>query len=95
MRRSEPCPTCGLRRLQPKAGTTWTQQIVHHLRCRAAGVPAEQASAFEEINCVVPFIEMAYDVGIDPLAEQVALPRFEPRFARRRCCRLPSQTLPS
>jgi len=27
---------------------------------------------------------MAYDVGIDPLAEQVALPRCEPRFARRR-----------
>jgi hypothetical protein len=62
------------------------QQIVHHLRCRKAGVPAEQASAFEEISCVVPFIEMAYDVGVDLLAEQVALPRCEPWFARRHHC---------
>ena len=68
---------------QPKAGTTWTQQIVHHLRCRAAGLSVDQASAFEEISCVVPFIEMALDIGIDPHAEQVALPRFAPHASRR------------
>lgn len=48
-------------------------QIVHQLRCSAAGY--ERANDFEEISCVVPFIEMAHDIGIDVNAEQVVNPR--------------------
>lgn len=46
-----------------KSGTTWLQQIVHQLRSGAS-------TDFEEISCVVPWLESAYDIGIDPSSEQ-------------------------
>lgn len=52
----------------PKCGTTWMQQIVHGLRTRGS-------MDFDEISRVVPWINMAYDVGIDLYAPQVAQPR--------------------
>ena len=52
----------------PKCGTTWMQQIVHGLRTRGS-------MDFDEICRVVPWINMAHDVGIDLHAPQVAHPR--------------------
>ena len=52
----------------PKCGTTWMQQIVHGLRTRGS-------MDFDEISRVVPWINMAHDVGIDLYAPQVAHPR--------------------
>ena len=52
----------------PKCGTTWMQQIVHGLRTRGS-------MDFDEIGRVVPWINMAHDVGIDIYAPQVAHPR--------------------
>lgn len=52
----------------PKCGTTWMQQIVHGLRTRGS-------MDFDEITRVVPWIDMAQDVGIDIYAPQVATPR--------------------
>jgi hypothetical protein len=52
----------------PKCGTTWMQQIVHGLRTRGS-------MDFDEISRVVPWINMAHDVGIDIYAPQVAHPR--------------------
>ncbi len=46
-----------------KSGTTWVQQIVHQLR---SGGDTD----FEEISCVVPWLESAVDIGIDPDADQ-------------------------
>ncbi|MEE8370955.1 MAG: sulfotransferase domain-containing protein, partial [Sphingomonadales bacterium] len=46
-----------------KAGTTWLQQIVHVLR---TGGDMD----FGEITEVVPWIETAFDMGIDLEAEQ-------------------------
>ncbi len=51
-----------------KCGTTWMQQIVHGLRSGGS-------MDFEEITQVVPWLEMAHDMGTDPAAEQVATPR--------------------
>jgi hypothetical protein len=51
-----------------KCGTTWLQQIAHGLRTRGS-------MEFEEINVVTPWIEVAYDVGWDLDASQVAEPR--------------------
>jgi hypothetical protein len=51
----------------PKCGTTWMQQIVHGLRTRGS-------MDFDEITRVVPWINMAYDTGIDIYAPQVARP---------------------
>jgi hypothetical protein len=51
-----------------KAGTTWMQQIVHQLRTGGD-------MAFSEITDVVPWIETAYDMGLDLDAEQRANPR--------------------
>ena len=51
-----------------KCGTTWLQHIVHGLRTRGS-------MDFEEINAVTPWIEVAYDVGWDLKATQVAEPR--------------------
>ena len=51
-----------------KAGTTWMQQIVHGLRTKGS-------MDFGEITEVVPWIELAFDLDIDPEAEQVADPR--------------------
>jgi hypothetical protein len=52
----------------PKCGTTWMQQIVHGLRTRGS-------MDFDEISRVVPWINMAHDLGIDIYAPQVAEPR--------------------
>jgi Sulfotransferase domain len=51
-----------------KSGTTWLQQIVHGLRTRGS-------MDFDEITAVVPWLEMAHDLGLDIHAEQVAQPR--------------------
>jgi len=51
-----------------KCGTTWTQQIVHGLRTRGS-------MDFDEITRVVPWIEMAKDMGIDIYKPQAADPR--------------------
>lgn len=42
----------------PKCGTTWVQQIVHQLRTGGS-------MDFEEISCVIPWLETAGDIGID------------------------------
>ncbi|WP_280138533.1 sulfotransferase domain-containing protein [Aliiruegeria lutimaris] len=51
-----------------KCGTTWLQQIAHGLRTRGS-------MDFEEISNVTPWIEVAFDLGIDLDASQVAEPR--------------------
>lgn len=51
-----------------KCGTTWMQQIVHGLRTGGA-------TDFEEISEVIPWLEMGYDLGIDPNSRQTAHPR--------------------
>lgn len=51
-----------------KCGTTWLQQIAHGLR-------AKGDMGFDEINSVVPWIEIAYDVGWDLDAPQISEPR--------------------
>ena len=51
-----------------KCGTTWMQQIVHGLR--SAG-----SMEFDEITQAVPWLELAYDMGWDVNADQVAHPR--------------------
>ena len=51
-----------------KCGTTWLQQIAHGLRTRGS-------MDFEEISNVTPWIELAFDLGIDLDAVQVAEPR--------------------
>ena len=52
----------------PKCGTTWLQQIVHGLRTRGS-------MDFDEITLVVPWLELARDLGIDPDGPQAAEPR--------------------
>jgi len=52
----------------PKCGTTWMQQIVHGLRTRGS-------MDFDEVSRVVPWLNMAFDTGIDIYAPQVAHPR--------------------
>jgi len=52
----------------PKCGTTWLQQIAHGLRSGGS-------MDFDEITQVVPWLELAHDMGVDPDAEQVARPR--------------------
>jgi len=52
----------------PKCGTTWLQQIVHGLRSGGS-------MDFDEITAVVPWMELAHDMGLDPEAPQVATPR--------------------
>ena len=52
----------------PKCGTTWMQQIVHGLRTRGS-------MDFDEITRVIPWINIAFDMGIDIYAPQVAQPR--------------------
>jgi hypothetical protein len=51
-----------------KSGTTWTQQIVHQLRTGGS-------MEFDDISVVVPWLETAVDIDIDPTADQ----RWEPR----------------
>jgi hypothetical protein len=64
----EPDPTDVFIVTPPKCGTTWMQQIVHGLRTRGS-------MDFDEISRVVPWINMAYDLGMDIYAPQVAHPR--------------------
>lgn len=64
----KPYPTDVFIVTPPKCGTTWMQQIVHGLRTRGS-------VDFDEITRVVPWINMAYDTGIDLYAPQVAQPR--------------------
>ena len=52
----------------PKCGTTWMQQILHQLRSGGD-------MSFEEISDVIPFVESAYDIGINMEDEQ----KFQPR----------------
>lgn len=52
----------------PKAGTTWVQQICHQIRC--ALVAPESCMDFDEISSVVPWIELAFDLDQNLLAEQ-------------------------
>lgn len=47
----------------PKCGTTWLQQIVHGLRSHGD-------MNFDEITRVVPWLELAHDLGLDIYAEQ-------------------------
>ncbi len=51
-----------------KSGTTWLQQITHGLRTGGS-------MDFSEITEVTPWIEVAYDLGWDLNADQVASPR--------------------
>jgi hypothetical protein len=64
----EPRPTDVFIATHAKSGTTLLQQIVHGLR---TGGDMD----FVEITEVVPWIEMAHDIGLDPEAEQRAPPR--------------------
>ncbi len=52
----------------PKCGTTLLQQMVHTLRTGGH-------MDFREITEVVPWLEIALDMGIDPDGEQIANPR--------------------
>jgi hypothetical protein len=63
-----PKPTDVFISTYPKSGTTWLQQIVHGLRTRGS-------MEFDEIMAVVPWLEMAADLGIDAQAPQMAEPR--------------------
>lgn len=51
-----------------KSGTTWLQQISHGLRTRGS-------MDFGEITEVVPWIEIAHDIGWDLEADQMTEPR--------------------
>jgi hypothetical protein len=51
-----------------KSGTTWLQQVFHGLRTRGD-------MDFDDISRVVPWIETAYDLGIDLEAPQRGEPR--------------------
>ena len=63
-----PQPTDVLISTFPKCGTTWLQQIAHGLRTRGS-------MDFDEITLVIPWLELAVDLGIDADAPQVATPR--------------------
>lgn len=64
----QPQPTDVIITPYAKSGTTWVQQIVHGLRTRGD-------MNFDEITSVIPWIEMAYDLGMDLNQPQVASPR--------------------
>lgn len=64
----QPSPTDVIVSTFPKSGTTWVQQIMHTLRTGGD-------MSFEEISYVVPWLEVAHDVGINLNAPQSATPR--------------------
>jgi len=64
----KPRPTDVIIAPYSKCGTTWLQQIAHSLQTRGS-------MDFEEISNVVPWLELAYDLGIDLNADQAAEPR--------------------
>jgi len=64
----QPRPTDVIIAPYSKCGTTWLQQIAHSLQTRGS-------MDFEEISNVVPWLELAYDLGIDLNADQAAEPR--------------------
>src|SRR4051812_18074909 len=59
----QPQPTDVIISPYPKCGTTWLQQIVHGLRTRGD-------MNFEEITAVVPWLELAFTLGLDLEAPQ-------------------------
>ena len=69
----------------PKAGTTWVQQICHQIRC--ALVAPQKSMDFEEISEVVPWIELAHDLGQNLEDEQLPCATIEnlPRFFKTHC----------
>jgi Sulfotransferase domain len=69
----------------PKAGTTWVQQICHQIRC--ALVAPQRCMEFDEISAVVPWIELAHDLGQNLQGEQLpfAVPENVPRFFKTHC----------
>jgi hypothetical protein len=64
----QPQPTDVIITPYAKSGTTWVQQIVHGLRTRGD-------MQFDEITSVIPWIEMAYDLGMDLDQPQIGRPR--------------------
>lgn len=52
----------------PKSCTTWLQQMVHALRTRGR-------MDFREVSEVVPWLEMAHDLGQDIIGPQQGTPR--------------------
>ena len=64
----QPRPTDIIISTFSKCGTTWLQQIAHGLRTRGS-------MEFDEISTVTPWIELAFDLGIDLDAAHVAEPR--------------------
>jgi hypothetical protein len=64
----QPQPTDVIITPYAKSGTTWVQQIVHGLRTRGS-------MEFSEITEVIPWIELAHDLGMDLEQPQVAQPR--------------------
>ncbi len=64
----QPQPTDVIITPYAKSGTTWVQQIVHGLRTRGD-------MNFDEITSVIPWLEMAHDLGMDVEHPQVAQPR--------------------
>lgn len=69
----------------PKAGTTWVQQICHQLRC--ALVAPQRCMDFDEISEVVPWIELAHDLGQDLQGDQLPFYTSDslPRFFKTHC----------
>ncbi|MBU2582310.1 MAG: sulfotransferase domain-containing protein [Alphaproteobacteria bacterium] len=51
-----------------KSGTTWLQHVAHAVRSGGS-------MDFREISDVVPWLEIAFDLGVDPDAEQQSSPR--------------------
>lgn len=65
----QPRPTDVFILTPPKVGTTWLQMLCHTLRLHG------QPSDFEDIYQVSPWDQLAWDLGQDLDAEQVAQPR--------------------
>ena len=64
----QPQPTDVIITPYAKSGTTWVQQIVHGLRTRGS-------MNFDEITAVIPWLEMAHDLGMALEQPQVGQPR--------------------